>query len=271
MHQGRLTPGGMAIACRKKLWLLLFLPTTLVAQAIDFNPLPHNYVVLQDGVETADVATRAEAENLAMTLKTACGSCDVKYITPGSYQVAVVAPPPLPTGEETGLDFPGNAAVSSTMRFRFRNPLPIYPATYIWRVYPRFQACHPGNYYTIFFWGNDDGQGNLDTFLWKGNGEADTYYGAHPFPDPSPCSSTHKWEIAIEQNDFLSPQAVQWDRWYTQAFVAWDDGNNKRHIYYWDLDDPNLRVERVSAGTWGNDQPPFPYLTFGDAPWADAS
>ena len=46
-----------------------------------------------------------------------------------------------------GLDFPGSAAVSSTMRFRFRNPLDIYPATYIWRAYPRRQS----GYYTAFF------------------------------------------------------------------------------------------------------------------------
>ena len=65
----------------------------------------------------------------------------------------------------TGLDFPGSAAVSTTMRFKFVNPhtngLPIYGpggngVTYIWRAYPRQQA----GYYTAFFWGNDDGQGN---------------------------------------------------------------------------------------------------------------
>jgi hypothetical protein len=53
----------------------------------------------------------------------------------------------------TGLDFPGSAAVSGTMRFRFvrpdQNGLPIYGpsnagVTYIWRAYPRRQ----GGYYT---------------------------------------------------------------------------------------------------------------------------
>ena|SRR5688572_23130579 len=52
---------------------------------------------------------------------------------------------------EMGLDFPGSAATEGTVRFRFTRPLAIYPATYIWKVYPRSQP----HYYTAFFWGND--------------------------------------------------------------------------------------------------------------------
>ena len=70
------------------------------------------------------------------------------------------------------LDFEGNASTSSTVRFRFTNPLAIYPATYIWKLFPRRQA----GYYTTFFWGNDDGRGDLNTFLWD-KGGADSYYG----------------------------------------------------------------------------------------------
>src|SRR5690349_12977765 len=66
-----------------------------------------------------------------------------------------------------GLDFPGSAGVERTMRFRFLNPLPIYPATYLWWARPRRQA----GYYTAFFWGNDDGQGDLRTFLWTPSGD----------------------------------------------------------------------------------------------------
>ena len=58
----------------------------------------------------------------------------------------------------TGLDFPGSAATSGTVRFRFTNPLAIYPATYMWRVKPRQQ----NGYYTTFFWGNDG------EFAWGG-------------------------------------------------------------------------------------------------------
>ena len=245
--------------------LATMLSVPLAIAEVTFNPLPHDYLIIQDGIEQSEVLTQAEAESIVITLKNACGTCDVKYITPGNYQVAAfsVTPPP-PTGEEAGLDFPGSAAVTSTMRFKFSAPLPIYPATYIWKVYPRQQS----GYYTTFFWGNDDGQGNLSTFLWKGGG-ADSYYGFHPYPQPPPSGTAHKWEVSIQQNDFLSPEFVVYDRWYTQAAVVWDDGSNKQHIFYWDLDtSSDLNVRHTSPGSWGNINPPSPSLTFGDAPWA---
>ena len=43
-------------------------------------------------------------------------------------------------GSTTGLDFPESSG--TTVRFRFTNPLPIYPATYIWRAYPREQPSN---------------------------------------------------------------------------------------------------------------------------------
>jgi hypothetical protein len=165
-----------------------------------------------------------------------------------------------------GLDFQGSASTSGTVRFKFTNPLDAYPATYIWRAYPKQQS----SYYTAFFWGNDDGKGTLDTFLWTSNGGADMYYGAHPYPKSPPNGSTHNWEISVEQNDFQNGSVV-YDRWYTQALVVWADSNGyKHHIFYWDL--PNTdsahRVERVSDPDWGNRTPPSPALTWGDAPWA---
>jgi len=152
------------------------------------------------------------------------------------------------------------------MRFRFRNPLAIYPATYIWRAFPRQQA----GYYTAFFWGNDDGKGDLSTFLWTSSGGADSYYGAHPYPNPPPNGSNHNWEISVEQQDFQNG-AVQYNRWYTQALRVWKDASGqKHHEFYWDL--PNTdsahRVVRVSDASWGNATPPVPTLTWGDAPWA---
>jgi hypothetical protein len=173
----------------------------------------------------------------------------------------------------TGLDFPGSAAVATTMRFKFNNPqnngLPIYGpggngVTYIWRVYPRQQS----GYYTAFFWGNDDGQNNLNTFLWK-NGGADSYYGAHPYPQSPPNGNTHNWEISIEQNDFVNGRVV-YNRWYTQAFRVWSDASGKHHEFYWDLPntDASHMVTRNSPTSWGNTNPPAPALTWGDAPWA---
>lgn len=169
------------------------------------------------------------------------------------------------SGAARGLDFPGSAAVSGTMRFRFLNPLAIYPATYIWRAYPRRQA----GYYTAFFWGNDDGLGDLRTFLWK-NGGADSYYGAHPYPSPPPNGTSHNWEISIEQQDFQNGVVV-YDRWYTQALLVWaDSSGNKHHEFYWDLPNTDAahRVTRTSNPGWGNTPPPVPALTWGDAPWA---
>ncbi|HKJ94973.1 MAG TPA: hypothetical protein VKA32_05035, partial [Gammaproteobacteria bacterium] len=159
-----------------------------------------------------------------------------------------------------GLDFPGSAAVSSTMRFRFRNPLEIYPATYIWRAYPRRQS----GYYTAFFWGNDDGQGNINTFV-------DAYYGFHPYPDPPPSGDQAKWEIAVDFNDFTSASNVVYGRWYTQAARCWEDPvtGEKHHEFYWDLPntDASHRVTRTVRQSWGETYPPAPALTWGDAPW----
>lgn len=190
---------------------------------------------------------------------------------------------PVAAQTETGLDFPGSAAVSSTpgtsprtMRFRFPDPhlhgLPIYGpngagVTYIWHALVRQQA----GYYTAFFWGNDDGLNDLRTFLWADGGRAaDSYYGAHPYPQVPPKGSTHNWEVSVEQNDYVNG-AVQYGRWHTQALRVWADAQGrKHHEFYWDL--PNVdaahRVDRVSGPTWGNRNPPAPALTWGDAPWA---
>ncbi|GMV31397.1 MAG: hypothetical protein AMXMBFR59_35220 [Rhodanobacteraceae bacterium] len=163
------------------------------------------------------------------------------------------------SGSQFGLDFPGNAGVSNTMRFRFLNPLPIYPATYIWRAYPRRQA----GYYTTFFWGNDGS-------LYWADGSIDTVYGAHPYPDPAPNGTNHDWEIAAEGGDIVNGR-VEYDRWHTQALVVWADASGrKHHVFYWDLPntDPSRRVEYVASSSYGNRMPPVPALTWGDAPWA---
>ena len=149
------------------------------------------------------------------------------------------------------------------MRFRFLDPLPIYPATYIWRAYPRRQA----GYYTAFFWGNDDGKNTLDTFLWD-DGAADSYYGAHPYPDPPPEGTDHNWEISIVQMDFQNGRVV-YDRWYTQALRVWGDNAGKHHEFYWDLSHTDFahRVSYTAYPSWGEKMPPVPTLTWGDAPW----
>ena len=163
---------------------------------------------------------------------------------------------------QRGLDFEGNASTSGTVRFKFTNPLAIYPATYIWKVFPLQQS----GYYTTFFWGNDDGAGNLNTFQWD-HGNSNTYYGAHPYPN-YPGTTTHRWEIATDHGgDFVSSELVVYDRWYTQALVAWSDSAGKHTVFYWDLPDTSKRVEHVADPSYGNTNPPAPTLTWGDAPW----
>ncbi|MDR4483823.1 MAG: hypothetical protein R3B95_11525 [Nitrospirales bacterium] len=176
----------------------------------------------------------------------------------------------------TGLDFPDNDTIDNgdTVRFKWTNPhsngLPIYGTpvtggiTYIWRYYPRQQA----GYYTTFFWGNDDGVGDLSTFLWDGGG-ANSYYGAHPYPNPPPSGTAHDWEISVEQADYTNG-TVEYNRWHIQALRVWEDASgNKHHEFYWDLPftDSGHMVSRTSPSDWGNTNPPSPALTWGDAPW----
>jgi hypothetical protein len=163
-----------------------------------------------------------------------------------------------------GLMFPGSKGVKRTMRFRFTDPLPMYPATYLWRALPLRQA----GYYTAFFWGNDDGRDGLETFLWD-SGKADGYYGAHPYPDAIPLGDTHQGEISIEQTDTVNGR-VDYGRWHTQAFRAWRDNAATHHEFHWDLplrDDCHRVLHRARAD-WGQRAPPKPTLTWGDAPWA---
>ncbi len=163
---------------------------------------------------------------------------------------------------ETGLDFPGTSAV---IRFKFANPqnigLPIYGpsgrgVTYIWKVYPRQKA----GYYTTFFWGNDD------NYIWD-NGGANTYYGAHPYPQPPGVGSTaHKWEVSCESADFLGSDVV-YNQWYIQALRVWSDSVGKHHEFYWDLPktDSGHLITHTAATSYGNTNPPNPSLCWGDS------
>jgi hypothetical protein len=167
----------------------------------------------------------------------------------------------------------GSAAVANTRALphdavlfeSHPNGLPIYGpgnagVTYVWRAYP---VSRTG--ITAFFWGNDDGQNNL-TFIWLRVAPTAT---SASYPSPA-NRAQHKWEVSVEQNDFLNGD-VQYNRWHTQALRVWVDGQGrKHHEFYWDLPltDPAHVVERISDATWGTRVPPAPALTWGDAPWA---
>ncbi len=178
----------------------------------------------------------------------------------------------------SGLEWPGTGSVRRMLYWA--NPqssgLPIYPATYIFRVYPR-EKQYPGScygsgscnneYWTTFFWGNN---GRFD---WDG-GVARTYYGAHPYPVP-PTTGTQEWEISANGNDMVTGVEVTWDRWHVQAFRAHRLGNGQPvHEFYYDLPTPVTTPlgglpsldYQVFDAAYGTQQPPSPALVMGQAP-----
>jgi len=151
----------------------------------------------------------------------------------------------------TGLDFPGNAAVTSTMRFEFTSPFAAYPATYIWRVNPREQL----GYYTAFFHANNSS--NFNNQL--------EYYGFHPYPEPPPpLMGIQKWEISVDGGSDITGDPVVFDRWYLQVAVVSKTGSNARHTYYWDWPDTTHKIVWVGSLYAAA---PNPAIMVGDNPW----
>jgi Fibronectin type III domain len=160
-----------------------------------------------------------------------------------------------------GLEWPGDGSVRRMLYWH--NPFPIYDATYIFRVYPRKKIVptnSPTGYYTTFFWGNDG------TFIWD-NGNANTYYGAHPYPVPPP-NGPGQWEISVYSNDYVTGTEVQWDRWYIQAFRAWRESPSITHQeFYYDLPDTSKVITKtIDDPTWASQNPPTPAIVIGQAP-----
>jgi hypothetical protein len=163
------------------------------------------------------------------------------------------------TSEQFGLEWPGNGAVRRMLYWA--DPFPIYDATYVFRVYPRSKAGFSNpRYYTTFFWGNNG------TFIWDG-GNANTYYGAHPYPIPAP-DGPGQWEISVYSNDFVTGNEVQWNRWYTQVFRAWRvSASETRHEFYWDWPDTSKVITKTIVDpNWANRNPPKPAILMGQAP-----
>jgi len=170
-------------------------------------------------------------------------------------------PTPTPPPGSTGLEWSGNESTIFERRIVFTNPFPIYPATYVFSVFPRKKDTGPNaRYYTTFFWGNN---GN---FVWDG-GSGNTYYGMHPYPTPAPLGPG-QWEISIRSNDFVTGSEVQWDRWYTQVIRVWrESASTTRHEFYWDWPDKTkLLQQTINDSTWAATNPPRPAIVVGQAP-----
>jgi hypothetical protein len=161
------------------------------------------------------------------------------------------------TAASYGLEWPGDGAVRRMLYWH--NPFPIYDATYIFRVYPR-KKTGTYNYYTTFFWGNDG------TFVWDG-GNANTYYGAHPYPIPPP-DGPGQWEISVWSNDYVTGSEVQWGRWHTQAFRAWRESPSiTHHEFYYDWPDTSKVItQTIVDPNWASKNPPTPAIVMGQAP-----
>lgn len=155
-------------------------------------------------------------------------------------------------GSQTGLEFAGITGSWDDIRFRFTgaNLLPMHPATYVWKLYPKQQA----GYYVTFFHASQ-------SFPTSNN-----FYGAHPYPVNG---GAQHWEIAANFGDFVTDAngndtTVQFNRWYQQALVATVSGSSSVLTFYWDL--PNTArkiVATVAKISPVADQA----LSFGDAPW----
>ena len=166
------------------------------------------------------------------------------------------------TTQITGLDFPGNVnwpGTSPSMLFVWNDslhgmpPFPAYPATYIWRVYPRRQD----GFWTFLF----HAQYQPPVFDQEFKNE---YYGMHPFKDP-PNTPNTMWEISSYGGDTYV-DTVAFDRWYTQVAVVNETGGFEYHTYYWNW--PNTTTDLVTADR--NPSKPAasnPAIIVGDAPW----
>lgn len=175
----------------------------------------------------------------------------------------------------TGLDWDGTAP--GRRMLYWHTPFAIYPATFLFKVYPRNQVStrtDTSRYFTTFFWGNDG------DFHWDTGGpgpmfDTNSYYGCHPYPTPNP-DGDGKWEISVYGEDKVtrddaSAPFVTFDQWYSQAFVASrTNSTDTNHKFYIDLPSvatSNTITRNITGdGNWADTDPPTPAIVVGQAP-----
>jgi hypothetical protein len=168
------------------------------------------------------------------------------------------------SGLLSGLDFPGNVnfpspSPSAILTWNLSRsgtaPFPAYPATYIWRVYPRPNKNAYGSFWTFLFHASYQ----TDSFNQSATNE---YYGMHPYPDPS--TGVNKWEISNYGSDeYRDP--VTFNQWYTQVVVVSESGGRDYHTYYWNW--PNTTTDVVANDGALMPVASDPAIIVGDAPW----
>lgn len=183
-----------------------------------------------------------------------------------------------PAQQLNGISFPsnGDAPLSAYVAIKFPNPhlnsLPIWGpsnqgVTVIREVNPRQQtdsSLSPGTRYVAQFWYSaGDGQ-------FTGG-----YWGMHPYPQGG--GGTAHWEIACENQDFVTTRAgntivPQYGQWHLQGMRVKRNNTgypSKVLTFYPNL--PNVTdswvIERETSDVFGATEPPSPTLTIGDSPW----
>jgi hypothetical protein len=189
----------------------------------------------------------------------------------------------------TGLDFPGvtTGAAGTNVFFGISQgahsglatvaPFAPYPATYIWRAFPR--NVHSQNFWSSLFYAKDEGA------PFTGNTQPYRFYGMHPIGDGSGrdyrngtllSSIPPRWEISMDGDDFVGRQ-VTFGQWYTQVVRVQliNAGADAQHEYFWNWPDTTADnttttgglITRVQSGAGSIASPTSPLICVGANPW----
>ena len=185
--------------------------------------------------------------------------------------------PRIPLTPESGLDFAGNtsypSATPNTPVLAWNStivgsaaPFSIYPATYIWKSYPRPNFNFFQIYWTYIFYIK------YETTWTQGEPPAHSYYGFHPWPDRE-TNMEHKWEIASFGDDRTLLESggqgapIDYNRWHTHVATAELIGSDEVYTFYFDWPDTStskiIKWTHAQALTMVSD----PAIIIGDAVW----
>ena len=220
---------------------------------------------------TSSQASRATVDGNGLVKAVAAGSSDIVATSEGQHGSASVTVT-QPSGLLTGLDFPGNVNFPSPSPSAILTwnqarsgaaPMPAYPATYIWRAYPRPNNNFFQSYWTFLFYAR------YETTWTQGEVPPKTYYGLHPWPDRE-TDMEHKWEISAFGDDRTATSGAQgvpvvYNQWYQQVATAELIGGNEVYTYYFNWPNTTTDVIQWTHAKAGTNTDPA--IIIGDAPW----
>ena len=216
--------------------------------------------------------SKASVEGTGLVTAVSVGTANITATSEGRSGSASVTVTQA-SGSQSGLDFPGNVDFPSPSPSAILTwnqarsgaaPMPAYPATYIWRAYPRRNNNFFQSYWTFLFYAR------YETTWTQGEIPSHSYYGFHPWPDRE-TDLEHKWEISAFGDDRTATAGsagvpVVYDQWYQQVATAELIGGNEVYTYYFNW--PNTTTDVIE---WTHTQAlPMvsdPAIIIGDAPW----